>query len=190
MKKLAKYILFTTALGASGLNAKEIDCLALSQSVATEVSADKSQVLEIVSNQVAAASGCACEIVKSAIKASDADATTVAAIVEAAISEAPDHMRLISQCAIAAAPDAIGAIQALLATLDPNSGDSAGSSKSGKSAKAAAMSDDEAAEVDWNPLDFPGDQISSVPGLKIPSGPQGTYAPPIINPGFITDPNP
>jgi len=189
MKKLANSILFTV-LGATVLNAKEVDCLMLSQSVAIEVSVNKAQVLEIVSSQVAAAPGCACEIVKSAIKSSECDAATVAAIVGAAISEAPEQLRLISQCAIAAAPDAIGAIQALLVTLDPNSGDSADSSKSSKSAKAAAITNDEVAAVDWNPLDFPGDKTSPINGFSLRSGPRAFRAPPVINVSLVTDPNP
>jgi len=179
MKKYINSILITTALGVFGVNA-EVDCISLSQSVTLEISADNSKVLEIVSKEVAAAPSCSCEIVKAAIKASEAESKMVAAIVEAAISAAPDQMRLISQCAIATAPDAIGDVQAVLAKLDPNSGDSGISSKSSK-----APADEVAAEY-WNPLDFPGtDGGSSI----IPPGPQ-VEAPPTIDPPVVTSPGP
>lgn len=192
MKKYINSILITTALGVFGVNA-EVDCIALSQSVTLEVTADSSKVLEIVSKEVAAAPSCSCEIVKAAIKASEAESKTVAAIVEAAISAAPDQMRLISQCAIATAPDAIGDVQAVLAKLDPNSGDSGISSKSSKSSKAPAG---EVAAEDWNPLDFPGDENSTVgppPGTDggssiLPPGPQ-IDAPPAVDPVTTPDPS-
>ena len=158
MKKHASSILLLTAFGIAGLSA-EVDCEALTQSVTIKVAADKSQVLEITSKEIAAAPGCSCEIVKAAIKASEAEVNTVAAIVEAAITAAPDQMRLISQCAIASAPDAIGEVQAVLAKMDPNAGDSPVSSKSAKE----PAKDVPAAE--WNPLDFPGEgPIGPPPG--------------------------
>jgi hypothetical protein len=73
----------------------------------------------------------ACEIVKKAIVISDADADLVAKIVETACIEAPEKMRIIAQCAIAAFPDALEQIQQVLAKLDPAAGDG-DSSKSGK----------------------------------------------------------
>lgn len=181
MKNHIHSILLTTALGVVGASA-EVDCVALSQSVSLGVANDKSLVLEIVSKETAAAPGCACEIVKSAIKATKAENATVAAIVEAAITAAPDQMRLISQCAIAIAPDAISEIQAVLAKLDPNSGESVISSKS---SKAPA---DEVASEDWNPLDIPGDKREG-PQPKLRPGPP-TSVPPSLNPPSVTDPLP
>ncbi len=183
MKNYIRTILATTALGVIGVHAKD-DCVAISQAVIIGVSEDESRVLEIVSKEIAAAPSCACEIVKSAIKSSKADNKTVAAIVGAAVTAAPAQMRLISQCAIAVAPDAAGEIQAVLAKLDPNSGDSGLSSKSAKSAKAP-----EVAEEDWNPLDFPGGRDPNIgPGDLPPGFPFDT--PPIINPPVVTNPNP
>ena len=147
---------------------------------------------EIVASQVAASASCACEIVKSAIKASQADAKTVAAIVEAAINAAPEQMRLITQCAIATAPDALAEVQAVLARLDPNSGESGASDKDAKSAKDSVdskYSDQEVASI-FNPLEFPGaDPVGSLYGG--PGGlPPRLIVPPIINPPSVTDPNP
>jgi DNA-directed RNA polymerase subunit F len=72
----------------------------------------------------------ACEIVKEAIVISQADPELVAKIVETACLAAPEKMRIIAQCAMAACPDALTQIQMVLAKLDPATGDSAGS-KSG-----------------------------------------------------------
>lgn len=193
MKKYVNTILFTTAFGIAGASA-EVDCAVLTQSVTLGVSTDKSLVLEITAKEIAAAPGCSCEIVKAAIKASEAESKMVAAIVEAAISAAPDQMRLISQCAIAMAPDAIGDIQAVVAKLDPNAGDSGTSSKSAKGAKVPA---DEVATEEWNPLDFPGDDTAVVGPRQgtdggnsiLRPGPQ-IESPPVINPPVVTDPDP
>jgi len=196
MKKYVHTLLFTSALGVVVANA-ETDCVALSQTVSLEVSAEKAQVLEIVSKHVAAAPNCACEVVKAAIKISEADSQEVAAIVEAAITSAPDQSRLISQCAIATAPDAISDVQAVLAKLDPNSGESSASAKSAKSGKAPA----EVAEESWNPLDFPGDETSTIgprpgtdPNSTLRPGPQFDNPPiidtPVDEPPVVTDPNP
>ena len=73
----------------------------------------------------------ACEIVKQAIVISHADTALVAKIVETACLAAPEQMRIIAQCAIAANPDALAEIQHVLAKLDPATGDGE-SSKSGK----------------------------------------------------------
>ncbi len=97
-------------------------------------------MLEIVESEVQANPSCACEIVKTAIKASDSDLAFVTAIVEASITAAPDCWRIASQCAIATMPDSITSVQALLAKLDPNSGnEKVCSSKGTKSVKSATV---------------------------------------------------
>jgi len=177
MKKYVQKFLITTAFGVVAASA-DTDCVALSQAVSLEVSAEKAKVLEIVSKHVAAAPECACEVVKTAIKASDADKKAVAAIVEAAITSAPAQMRVITQCAIATAPDAASDIQAVIARLDPNSGETAETSKSGKAPA-------EVAEEGFNPLDFPGDETSTV-GPRIGTGGGDPYLRP--GPRFNTPP--
>ena len=89
----------------------------------------------------------ACEIVKKAIVISGADADLVAKIVETACMEAPEKMRIIAQCAIAAFPDALEQIQQVLAKLDPatGDGDSSKSGKEGVSAKSGKESLDKMA---------------------------------------------
>lgn len=184
MKKTILFGVFSAALAAIPASA-EVDCLKLSLSVKQAVAAEQSKVLEIVSTEVSAAPGCACEVVKAAIEGSGAKVETVAAIVEAAANAAPEQMRLISQCAVAVAPDALAQVQAVIAKLDPNRGESAA-----KSAKGAKAPVGEVAAMP-NPLDFPGQG----PVGPIRGGPGGAplipVTPPIIiNPPDVTDPNP
>ena len=168
-------------------HSESADCTAISLSVEHQVKIDSTKVLSIVESEIGANPSCACEIVKTAIKASGADEALVADITEVAITAAPESMRMISQCAIAAMPDALAAVQAVLAKLDPNSGDSSYSSKgsksgkegfSGKDAKASVLDEAAAGEPPIptpNPLDF----IVRVP--RIPPPP----VPPVV-----TDPDP
>ena len=150
------------------------DCASIGLSIQQRIKLDPSKVLEYVELEISTNQACACEIVKSAIVASDADTAEVVAIVETAITVAPETMRIVSQCAIATMPDSITEVQALLARLDPNAGDSGYSSKSSKSSK----SKDAKAAVEClilpNPLDLP------------PAGPPLT---PIVT-YPVTDPNP
>ncbi|MES2438380.1 MAG: hypothetical protein V4584_04915 [Verrucomicrobiota bacterium] len=132
------------------------DCTAVSLAVEQRIKLDVSKVLEVVESEVGANPSCSCEIVKTSIKASDADVEKVVAIVETAITVAPETMRIVSQCAIAAMPESVSAVQALLARLDPNSGDAeADSSKSAKSAKGAKVAAVASAPPTANPLDLP-----------------------------------
>lgn len=138
----------------SGKSEKSEGCLAVALSVEQRIKLDVARVLEVVESEVAANPNCACEIVKTAITASDADIALVADIVETSITAAPDCMRIASQCAIATMPESVAAVQALLAKLDPNSGNAeADSSKSAKSAKSAKVAS--IAKPAPDPLDRP-----------------------------------
>ncbi len=148
MKKTIYFAIMGLALGSMSASAA-VDCVKLSVSVKHAVAAERTSVLEIVTAQINANPGCACEVVKAAIEGANADASTVAAIVEAAAIAAPDQMRLVAQCAIAVAPDSLGKVQAVMAKLDPNKGEGGKSSKSGKEPAAEAAAEE-------NPLDFPG----------------------------------
>ena len=147
----------SAAYRESGKVEKSSDCQTVALSVEQQIKLDRSQVLEIVEREVGANSGCACEVVKSAITASEASIDEVVAIVETAILVSPESMRIVSQCAIATMPDAIASVQALLARLDPNAGDSGYSSKSAKSAKSGKEGDVAAISAPEfaNPLDLP-----------------------------------
>lgn len=151
MKKTIHFVIISAVLGSLPVFA-EFDCLKVSLFVKQATTSEQSKVLEIVAKEVGAAPDCACEIVKAAIEGSAADAKTVASIVETAAVVAPEQMRLISQCAVAIAPDALVNVQAVMAKLDPNLGESAAGAKNAKDAKAPAG---EAAALP-NPLDFPG----------------------------------
>ncbi len=161
----------------SGKQAETTDCAAVSHSVEQRIQSDISKVLEIVESEVGANPSCACEIVKSAITASGADVARVVAIVETAITAAPDSMRIISQCAIATMPESIAEVQALLAELDPNSGDAGYSSKSAKSAKGGK--DAEVASIIAPETPNPLDRFDFTP-----------FVPPVIIPSLVTNVNP
>jgi hypothetical protein len=135
MKKTIYFAVMSLALGSMSASAA-VDCVTLSVSVKQAVAADREKTLEVVSKQVAENSSCACEVVKAAIEGSNADPALVGAIVDAAAAAAPEQAALSAQCAIAVAPDARGAVQAVMA-------------KRGNSAAPAATSTPE------NPLDFP-----------------------------------
>jgi len=187
MKKTIQYAVLSAVFGIASASA-EIDCLKLSLYVKQATASEQSKVLEIVAKEVAAAPNCACEIVKAAIEGSAADSITVAAIVEAAATAAPEQMRLISQCAVAVAPDALVNVQAVMAKLDPNLGEAGSSAKGSKNAKTPVG---EVAALP-NPLDFPG----TGPIGPTPRGPGGTpefpLVPPISFPPVedVTNPNP
>ena len=96
------------------------------------------RVLEVVALQISQNPTCACEVVKAAIIASEADTELVVQIVEAAIEVAPSRYRIIGQCAIAVAPDALSAVQTIINKYGAVSGDSGLGAKGGaKSAKGA-----------------------------------------------------
>lgn len=183
MKKTIFLASLCASLGLGSASAEDKDCGNVTLSVKAAVAAEQSKVLEIVTNEVSSSPACSCEVVKAAIESSGADVKTVAAIVEAAITAAPDQMRLIAQCAIAVAPDALAEVQAVLARLDPNAGDSGQSAKSAKGEKApigevAAMP---------NPLDFPGK--TGIPPM-VPFFPPIIINPPVvINPPLVSDSN-
>ena len=136
-------------------NSETADCESITMSVAHRIKVNTSKALEIVDSEVSANPSCACEIVKTAIQASGADVALVADITEVAITSAPDSMRMISQCAIAAMPEALPAIQAVLAKLDPNRGDSSYSAKDSKSGKDAVAAIISPPPAPANPLNLP-----------------------------------
>jgi len=111
------------------------DCSPIALALAKILKLEPETVLELIAREVAIHPGCACEIVKSAIIATEADAALVVAIVEAAINASPENARIISQCAIAIAPEALTAVQALLAKLHPDRGNKDSSSKSSKDSR-------------------------------------------------------
>lgn len=86
-------------------------------------------LLSHVSRAISQTPDKSCEIVKAAITVSKADEKLVAKIVESAALAAPDKMRLIAQCAMAASPDSLDGIQQVMAKLDPGAGDACISGK-------------------------------------------------------------
>lgn len=162
-------------LAATPLSAEPADCLQVALVVKSEIKAAPAKFLEIVEKQVAANEDCACEVVKAAIQATDADEETVARIVEVAATTAPEKMRLIAQCAMAVAPDALAGVQAVLAKIDPNSGEGTVGTKGGLEKGPIAPP-----PVVPNPLDFPVGGTPPVVGPP-PGGPPAL--PPNLPPG-------
>ena len=187
MKTTFRFALLVAALGtAPAVVTAETDCLNLAASVKIAVAEKPADVLAVVEKEVSANPDCACEVVKAAIQESKADAKTVAAIVETAASVAPDKMRLISQCAVAVAPESLADVQAVLSRLDPNRGETTDSAKGSKNAKGAAVD----VKPAWNPLDFPGEgPVGPTPGGAPPITPGVPPGPPPYIPPIITSPN-
>lgn len=126
---------------------------------------DPSRLLELLEKEIAANPGCVCELVKAAILAADADADIVATIVETAILIEPGQMRMISQCAIAANPEALAAVQEVLVRLDPNAGESSTVANSAKSSKSGKEI------VPPPPVQPPADPLDLPPFYPIPPPP-------------------
>ncbi len=182
MKITSRFAIAAACLSIFPASAADgVDCLELAVSVKHAVAAAPSNVLEVVEKEVTAHPDCACEVVKAAIQGAEADSKLVANIVETAATAAPEKMRLVSQCAVAVAPEALGDVQAVMNRLDPNLGEASYSSKSAKSSKGAK---DVAVQPAWNPLDFPGQgPVGPTPGGPpiVPPGLPPTI-PPIITP--------
>ena len=181
MNNTFKFALAAACLGM--LPAAGGDCLELAVSVKHSVAAKPSSVLQIVEKEITANPDCACEVVKAAIQGSSADAKLVASIVETAATAAPDKMRLVSQCAVAVAPESLGDVQAVMNRIDPNRGETTYSSKDA-GAKEVAV------KPAWNPLDFPGQgPVGPTPGgpvIRIPGLPPSV--PPVLVPPVIIPP--
>ncbi|MFK7910322.1 MAG: hypothetical protein AB8F34_06925 [Akkermansiaceae bacterium] len=160
MKNITKYALFGAVLAlVTPAQADKKDCYQIYTAVKKAVTAQPSKVLELVKTSVAQNESCACEIVKAAIVASDADKKLVAGIVESAISSAPEKVRIIGQCAVAVAPDALAEVQAVVTKYGAGSGDSGysakGSEKDAKVCTECKRPYDYQAPGAHNVLDFP-----------------------------------
>lgn len=146
---------------------KTVDCTPIVervQATAERAKADPIELLRLVDKEVSANSSCACEIVKAAIEGTECDDAIVGYVVETAVRAAPEHMRLIAQCAIATAPDSLNRVQEVMARLSPSAGEKG---KSAKSAKGKG--------VEVKPAATPPDPLD-VPIIVVPP------IPPVINP--------
>ena len=153
MKHAIKYTLFVAALTlVIPAQAEKIDRQQVYTNVKNNVSTNPEMVLELVKKNVAKNQSCACEIVKAAIIASNADKNLVADIVEAAITSAPDKARLIGQCAVAVAPDALAEVQAVVVKYGVVS------VKAASPDKTSSYQDEVKSN---NPLDFPAGAAGS-----------------------------
>ena len=163
MKNTIKYFFAAAALGVVSAHAGDNNCNSVASSVSSRVSADKSEVLKVVSEEIEKNPDCACEIVKAAIVSSKANKNTVGQIVEAAGNAAPDRIDHIVQCATSAAPDAAANIQNAAAKFQDAKGSIPGGSTNGE-----PLTDDSG-----NPLNLPGEGDNS----PSPGGPDGLGSP-------------
>lgn len=129
--------LLSATYGAPAESGGTTGCAAVALTVRQRVKLDPSAVLGIVGEEITTHNTCACEVVKAALTATGADAALASRIVEAAATAAPESMRLAAQCAIAAVPEALAEVQAVLARLDPGGGEGGHSAKSSKGATSA-----------------------------------------------------
>jgi len=179
MKPLLSTLLIAAIAASAPLSAQTpVDCRKVSRSVVRDVRKDSTKVLEVVDKYTKANPQCACEVVKSAIKASNADGKTVGSIVETAGLAAPEALELISQCALAAAPDAKPYVDSAVASVEAGGGQPGGTP---------------------NPLDQPGSGVEVIGGQQVgdnpggpgsfpsvpPGGIPGTGTPPVINPPIV-----
>lgn len=143
-------------------------------SLRAEIEKRPSSLLELVESAVRTYPSCSCEVVKASIEAGKANPETVAAIVEAAGITSPENLRLIAQCAVAVAPDALDEVQAVLAKLDPSTGESGLSGKevAEKGGIAPNSGDDTG-----NPLDFPSMGQKPSVGPDLGQNPMSAYVP-------------
>ena len=187
MKKTLKFALvsaFMVAAPAALAADSAKSCKDIQATVEKAVKADEAKVLEIVEAQVSANSGCACEVVKAAIISMEANKELVRQIVEVAVVAAPNEMRLVAQCAVAVAPDAVGEVQEVIASFDRHGGESpVVSAKGGLGAKSpkGGISPASPGPDIQNPLDGP-----LVPGGAgsdpfLPEFP--IFQPPTLTPG-------
>ena len=186
MKNTIKYALFGAVLALiTPAFADAPDCYKVSTAVKKAIAAQPDKVLELVAAQVAQNESCACEVVKAAIVATNADKKLVANIVNVAVTAAPSKVRIIGQCAVAVAPDALAEVQAVVTKMAAVGGDSGYSAKGGdeKGGKPVVTP-----PVAQNPLDFPnGGQLGNPVG-PTPGGPGGFPLIPDPGPG-VTPPN-
>ncbi|TAE76560.1 MAG: hypothetical protein EAZ65_07825 [Verrucomicrobia bacterium] len=175
MKAIASSIFLAAALGIA--SAAGADCIKLAATVKNAAAAKPAEVLALVESQVSAHPDCACGIVKAAIQGSAADSKAVAGIVEVAATLVPDQMRMISQCAVAAAPESLADVQAVMSRLEPSRGESDELVEGAKGGKDVAV------KPAWNPLDFPGQgPIAPTPGGAPMNAPGVIGVPPIVVP--------
>ena len=204
MKNTLKFALSAALLSSAPIAAADAkDCAKLSESVKAAVVADSSQVLRIVASTVAANESCACEIVKAAIIAADADEALVGKIVSTAILEAPSEARMITQCAIATAPDAIAVVLAVTteddSSSEADSSSAAGPAPEGVSSETGSSSEGggssagggEAAfsSVSYNPLNSPFQSTMITPtskGADVRTAPEFFIEPVEDDPGVTT----
>ncbi len=103
------------------------DCSSIAEDVANSIGRDKGRLLVVLEDALRSHGNCTCEIVGAAVKAAGGSSTVISQVVETAIILKPTLAAEISECASAAAPRQIAAVQKGLdrALADANRGQGA-----------------------------------------------------------------
>ncbi len=182
MKNTIKYALFGAVMAlVMPVHADAAGCNGVSSAVKAAIGDFPNKVLEIVADAVAKNKSCAGDVVQAAIRASHADRALVGNIVDAAVTAAPSQAKVITQSALAIAPDAYPEVQARLeqkGRLVENGG-------GGKGVVSVSASP--------NPLDFPngGQDVNPVGPINggVAAGGLIPPTPPVITPPASTEEN-
>jgi len=154
------------------------------------------KLLAVVGQAISEDEGQICKIIQEAIVASEATEELVVDVVEAALEAHPEKHRLITECAVAVAPDSKAAIESaskqyVTATdVDPSYSDAKSADVEYSDAKGG-VSNQETGDppvipntTDINPLDFPQGGLLANPVGPTDGGPGGLFLLP-FGPSFI-----
>ena len=128
MKATLNLIMMASLVATPLLTAEETavveatDCYGVSMTLAKALKDSPDNVLALVERELSASPDCGCEIVKAAIITSKAEPDLVVQIVATAVEVAPEQLRILSNCAVAAAPNAVPEVHQFLAELDQQGG--------------------------------------------------------------------
>ncbi|NCF84281.1 MAG: hypothetical protein GWQ08_01950 [Verrucomicrobiaceae bacterium] len=87
------------------------DCGSIAEDVSIAISRDKGRLIVVLEDAMRSHGNCACEVVTAAVKAAGGSDTVIAQIVETSVKLKPTMAADISECASAAAPRQLAAVQ-------------------------------------------------------------------------------
>lgn len=87
------------------------DCSSIAEDVTISIGKNKGRLLVILEDALRSHGNCSCEIVSAAVKAAGSSQSVIAQIVETAVTLKPTMAAEISECASAAAPRQLAAVQ-------------------------------------------------------------------------------
>lgn len=105
------------ALAVGTAFASAADCDRVGEKTTAAIEKNPSEILVVVSDMISKNDGCVCEIVKAAIESVGGEKEQVRQIVVTAVSASASKAAEITECALAAAPDAATEIRAGLSEV-------------------------------------------------------------------------